>query len=363
MTNLKKNIDHYMELKGIKMYSHLLHSIALQLGYKGQKIYDFIKREKANFSKMLKGNRPLKYEYIIPLEKIFGVSLAKLVEEDAYKLPIEKELVPYLKGFRYYAYMDNDELYEKELTKLLNNEGQTIICKTDEFGKTFLDYVVEYNAQNGIRFLHKYYKLKLTFSPNHFNTEPKNIFWLHDGGIELCRMVANMNDLELFNSIYDPYYMFASFGYYLDHILYKQDDFYEIILDHEYLFTDMFKTKTYTYELTQMGKKKQKRDFVTFSSINPIMNGCLNYALKHLEKYKQQALEILKFGIVHNAKVKNELVQPLYNYFMDEIGGIKTRQNNDVIDIVIIVNERNIKDSEIIKLVDKLPAFDENYWR
>ena len=97
MTSLKKNIDHYMELKGIKMYSHLLHSIALQLGYKGQKIYDFIKREKANFSKMLKGNRPLKYEYIIPLEKIFGVSLAKLVEEDAYKLPIEKELVPYLK--------------------------------------------------------------------------------------------------------------------------------------------------------------------------------------------------------------------------------------------------------------------------
>lgn len=32
MTNLKENIDYYMNLKGIKMYSHLLVDIAHELG-------------------------------------------------------------------------------------------------------------------------------------------------------------------------------------------------------------------------------------------------------------------------------------------------------------------------------------------
>ena len=88
MGNLKNNLDHYMKLKGIKMYSHLLVNIAHELGIKGQEAYQFADREKSNFSKMLKGERPLKYEFIVPLEKIFGVSLARLLDEDAYKLPV-----------------------------------------------------------------------------------------------------------------------------------------------------------------------------------------------------------------------------------------------------------------------------------
>ena len=90
MGNLKNNIDHYMKLKGIKMYSHLLVNIAHELGIKGQDAYKFANKEKSNFSKMLKDERPLKYEFIIPLEKIFGVSLARLLDEDSYKLPTEK---------------------------------------------------------------------------------------------------------------------------------------------------------------------------------------------------------------------------------------------------------------------------------
>ena len=53
MGNLKNNIDHYMELKGIKMYSHLLVNIAHELGIKGQDEYKFANKEKSNFSKML----------------------------------------------------------------------------------------------------------------------------------------------------------------------------------------------------------------------------------------------------------------------------------------------------------------------
>ena len=44
MTALKNNIDHYMELKNIKMYSHLLADIARELGMKGQEAYRFAER-------------------------------------------------------------------------------------------------------------------------------------------------------------------------------------------------------------------------------------------------------------------------------------------------------------------------------
>ncbi len=66
MENLKSNIDHYMKLKGISRYSHLLLNIAHELGIKGPEAYKFADKEKSNFSKMLKGERPLKSDFIIP---------------------------------------------------------------------------------------------------------------------------------------------------------------------------------------------------------------------------------------------------------------------------------------------------------
>ena len=147
MTNLKNNIDHYMKQKGIRMYSPLLVDIAHELGIKGQQAYAFAEREKSNFSKMLKGQRPLKYEFIIPLEKVFGVSLARLLDENSFKLPVEKDNVPFNKGFRYYAYIDDAKLYKEEFDLLLTKDGKSIISETDEFGKTFLDYITAQNRQ------------------------------------------------------------------------------------------------------------------------------------------------------------------------------------------------------------------------
>ena len=171
MEALKTNVDHYMKLKGIKRYSHLLVNIAHELGIKGQDAYVFAEREKSNFSKMLKGERPLKYDFIIPLEKIFGVSLARLLKEDAYKLPVERENVPFDKGFRYYAYLDDPKLYQEEFDLWLAKDCRSIMTKSDEFGKTFLDYLVEYHSINGVRYLHDEYGIKLRWWQNQFEFE------------------------------------------------------------------------------------------------------------------------------------------------------------------------------------------------
>ena len=357
MENLKTNINHYMELKGIKMYSHLLVDIAHELGIKGQEAYKFADREKSNFSKMLKGERPLKYEFIVPLEKIFGISLAKLLDENAYKLPVEKDHVPFNKGFRYYAYLDDPKLYKEEFDLLLTKDGQSIITRTDEFGKTFLDYVVEYHSVNGVRYLYNVYGIKLKWNHNQFEfRQGKGVTWVSfENVIEFARLVASMNDVKLFNDIYDTYNMFLSFGRcVVEGCIFCQSAYLEIVLDNDDLFNSIFEIKPYEVKLGSMAKRIKQVDSTTGCTINPIINNCLRHALKHLDKYKHRAIDILKFGINHNRRIASQV--SFNDYYHNELGGLINYKNEDYGDIVIFVDVE-INDDKIKSLVDQLPKF------
>ncbi len=359
MTNLKKNIDVHMKRKGIKKYTDLLRGIARQLGYNFSESYAFADKEKANFSKMLNGERPLKYEFIIPLEKIFGVSLARLLDENAYKLPIEKDNVPFDKGFRYYAYLDDMNLYEKELDVLLSKSLESRLHQQDEFGKTFLDYVVEYKSINGVRFLNKKYKLKLSHWYNQFDTEPKGMFWTNDDGLELARMIANANDPDLFYEIFDHYYIIAVRGFYDICKTFNNSDYLEILMDHKDIFDRLFLNKEYTYKFTSTEQRIRKKESESFSSINPIINYCLNYALMHLDKYKDQAIEILKFGINHNREIIEKVSFNQEHYVIEESGALKNHSRDwKMLDIFIYCNIDKTGDLEIDELIRFLPKYD-----
>lgn len=368
MENLKSNIDHYMELKGIRMYSHLLVDIAHELGIKGQKAYEFADKEKSNFSKMLKGERPLKYDFIIPLEKIFGISLARLLYENAYKLPVEKENVPFNKGFRYYAYLDDPKLYRDEFDVLLANDGKSILTQTDEFGKTFLDYVVEYHSVNGVRYLHDEYGIKLKWYHNQFEfRKDKGITWIHfENCIEFARLVASMNDADMFNDIYDSYNMFLSNGHYASNdTIFCQSGYLEIMLDSDTLFNSIFEIKPYEYVLAGSRVKREKQvDSITYYSINPIINNCLRYALEHLDKYKHRAADILKFGIQHNTRIINEVGADTY-CICNELGGVidsrRTGWFSCDVDNIAVYVDTEVNDDEINALIEQLPTFKKTY--
>lgn len=362
MGNLKNNIDHYMELKGIKMYSHLLVDIAHELGIKGQNAYKFANKEKSNFSKMLKDKRPLKYDFIIPLEKIFGVSLARLLDEDAYKLPVERDNVPFNKGFRYYAYKDDPKLYKEEFDLLLAKDGESILTQTDEFGKTFLDYIVEYHSVNGVRYLYDEYGIKLKLYHNQFEfRKDSGMIWINfENSIEFARLVASMNDVDLFNDIYDSYYMYFTNGHYATELcIFCQGDYLEIMMDDDDLFHSIFEIKPYELKLGNIARRKKQVDSITFHSINPIINNCLRYALNHLKKYKHRAIELLKFGIGHNRRIASEITFDEY-YICNELGGLKSFRDEDWYDIVIFVDVE-VNDDEINALIKQLPKFKKRY--
>ena len=347
-----------MNLKGIKKYSHLLVNIAHELGIKGQEAYEFANKEKSNFSKMLKGERTLKYEFIIPLEKIFGISLARLLDEGAYKLPTEKENVPFNKGFRYYAYLDDPQLYRNEFDLLLAKDGKSILTQTDEFGKTFLDYVVEYHSVNGVRYLHEEYGIKLKWHFNHFEFKKNcGVTWINfDNCIDFARLVASMNDIELFNDIYDYYNMFYAYGYYdVGGCIFSNNEFLELILDNDGLFNSIFEEKTYVVELGNRAKRKKQVESITYHSINPIINNCLRHSLKNLGKYKQRALTILKFGINYNRK-KSAYIDYSNCYICNELGALKNFKDEDYYELIVFADVET-NDDEIKALICQLPQF------
>lgn len=364
MGTLRENIDHYMDRKGIETYSRLLFNIARELGLSNEKSYEFADKEKSNFSKMLNGKRPLKHEFILPLEKIFGVSLARLLDEEAYKVPLEKDEVPFDKGFRYYAYLDDPKLYKNEFDLMLTKEGNPILTQTDEFEKTFLDYVVEYHSVNGVRYLHDEYGIKLKWHWDRFEFKKDSgiTFMNFTNCIEFARLVADMEDAELFHDIFDTYNMFLAHGHYVDNnTVYCQDDYLEILLDHDDLFHSLFEERVYEYtDLGKRVKRERKIESIRFRSINPIINNCLRYALNHLDHYRRQAKEILKFGIRHNKKFMTNDDADKY-CIGSELGGLIEAEKTDyfsceVVDIAIFV-DCEADDEEIQSLIEQLPKF------
>lgn len=69
-------------------------------------------------------------------------------------------------------------------------------------------------------------------------------------------------------------------------------------------------------------------------------------------------MEILKFGATHNRSVMNGLEDSIDYYVTDEIGRLRNwKRNNEIADVVIIADVKDIKDKEIIDLINELPKF------
>ena len=132
-----------------------------------------------------------------------------------------------------------------------------------------------------------------------------------------------MDDAELFNDIYDSFNMFYTNGHYGgDGALFYQPEYFEILMNNKKIFDSLFEIKKYEVELGNSYKRKHGVSSKTYYSVNPIINNCLRYALKNLNKYKQQAIEMLKFGIKHNERVMSEH-NPSECYVCNELGAIK----------------------------------------
>ena len=95
-------------------------------------------------------------------------------------------------------------------------------------------------------------------------------------------------------------------------------------------------------------KKHQK-----IKVLNPLINVCLNYALEHLDKYKEQAKAILTFGIEYNPKALKETGECFEDLSTREFGNV-CYQNGYEFLTNIVFPEVETNDRECSSLIEKL---------
>ena len=350
MSDLRKNIHRYMDIKQIKYYSDLLIMIGKEL--KVENPYEFAEKEKSNFSKMLKEERPLKHEFIIPLEKIFGVSMARLMDDGAYALPLDKEDMPFVKGFRYYAYKDDIKLYEDEFERtMVTNDGYPTICNSDEFNKTFLDYVVEYRSINALRYLlHKHDLKPYIGSRNSYQIDGRyNIFTTMEN--QLYNMAIQEDDVELFDVLFNPFETCILYRTAWEQLRIELQT-YEFILNSEKVFASLFVPKEFMYKDFNRGVVGHDGERILL--LNPFLTECLDYALSKLDKYRERAKQILLFGIEYNKKALESTGVPIEALQVREYGNVYYGSGYELL-TNIIFPEYTIDDPELKELFDRLP--------
>lgn len=288
--NIKEKIDKLMYNAKIKTYVELLVKIYRQIDNDGSE-YVKAEREKGNFTKMLKGERELNSKYIVPLERIFGIKIADLLSDDKLVPPTFRNC-----GLRYTAASNDYHAFE-ELAEEVIGGDDLVMFNTDEYNKNIFDYIVEYRAGNGIRFLVDKYSLRYEclrtsiFSPN-----ASYCFCYGDNIERIADLLFEIDDGEIFTKIFYAYDMLAN--YYDDgrHI-YGKESFLKRILNSNSIFNSYLSRKEYF--ISKMNSVTRDDDSVGIF-INPILNMLLELAFDDPKKYADKILTLLDYGIENN---------------------------------------------------------------
>lgn len=360
-TDLELNIRKYMNIKSIKYYSTLLMMIGAELGFRGEDRIEFMNKNKSNFSKMLKGERPLEKKFIEPLEKILGVSLAKLTCEYSYEITLSPEEIPFLKGFRFYAYKDDLKLYD-ELDKICDVDGDSILFNSDEFNKGFLDYLVEYQSINGIRFLYKKHNficatfcgtLECLFYPS-FNMFCNNT-------IEVAKLIAKSGDENLFNGVFNNFEFIARDRYMnSEKARYKNPTFIENVIRNKNIFESLFKVIEYDNNHFNIGCTPLNNENQKTNLINPLIEHCLDFTLMNITTFKNEAIKILTFAYKYNNDVISDLDSNYDGYHIESKYYVCERGGRLVANL-ILTDIKETGDKEIDDIIMNLPCIKKDY--
>ena len=77
--------------------------------------------------------------------------------------------------------------------------------------------------------------------------------------------------------------------------------------------------------------------------------------MKNLDKYKQRALTILKFGIDYNRK-KAANIDFINCYVCNELGALKNSKNENYYDLIVFADVET-NDDDVNALIHQLPQF------
>ena len=147
----RNRITELRKKKGIESDLALLREMAKYMDIGDMNRYGWAEKNRTHFSEKISGKRAFTLEEICALERSIGVAYADIVAPAEVPIKMTKhDFQP--SGIRYAAYCDSPELYGHLMAEV-DVYGDSVFYNSDEFEKYLLDYIVEYNAQNGLRFM------------------------------------------------------------------------------------------------------------------------------------------------------------------------------------------------------------------
>ena len=353
-TDLLKNIEVLKQKHNIQFNTELLYKIGVLMGKSKPEARIFAEKEKSNFTKILKGERPLNYNYIIPLEEIFGVPLAKIQNPQKYLdlASVNKDDIPYLKSFRYYAYKDEYELWD-ELYSTLTDDGYSVIEESDEYRKTIFDYMIEYNSYKGLKYFVEKHNLRFIDNLYYYDDHSIAVISSDVYGIKqqarFAEFIINYNNDDIFNKVFNPNIYLLKMGEITESI-YKDDIFIEALINSDKIFNSLFEIKTYKFNDINSGVVGKEEEIIT--TVSPLLNISLDFCLKNIETYKVQAKKIIEFGLKYNVSSLNKVIDLPGQDNISKLGFIQFRYV--IYGNVIYPTIKTTTDLEINQLLNKL---------
>lgn len=318
----QERLQELMQKNQIDTISSLLRNVARYIS-PDCNAYEWAEKNKGNFSKMIKGERSLPFEWVVALEKTLHAPILSIfddVKSKDFKMPYENITL------KYAAYVDEIETYVA-LSKLTTKSGESIISNSDEFNKMLLDYIIAYNSINGLRFLRDNYNLHFTSFNNMFNVG-KSILSCSDyenSPYLVARLICEADDEKLFNDIFNPFQL-NCYYYDEDRSVFAQAKFLESLLRTEKIFSFLLTKQLASLQevnrRTSLSMEQERQGLFANPLVNYILEECVK--LGNIEKLKR----LLSFAITFN----EEQQRFLFETWGDKVKGVKVNEEGYVLD-------------------------------
>lgn len=275
--------------------------------------YEYAEKNKANFGKMIAGERPFKEEYIPYLERFLETTYDYLVFGNGKESSFKN------KGIRYAAYTDNIEDYQ-ELLSETNSRNQPLF-NFDEFDKTILDYVIEYRAKTGLSYLINNDHISLYFNGKDIISRDGKSINGSKTAKDVMDLIIEKDAAELFEKFTAIWNRYEGSPYELG--ILKEEYVISKILCAENIFKSLLKERQIPLNEINRGLVNNYGKGIF---CNPLLYYVANYALLHEKEYPDQLKQLLEFGIQHNREVIEQLKkshQEEDKFILDEKGYIK----------------------------------------
>lgn len=299
----KRRFDELLERNGIKTQVALLRKMSKFINDDNSiDSYDWAEKQKGNFNKMIKDERPFPQEYIIAMENVLRTSIAYLFDGEEISISNYRNA-----GIRYAASVGTRKAYNN-LAKETDREGEPIIFGTDEYEKSLIDYIIEFQSIEGIRFLVENYGLRFNVINNMFSAKESSYIGITNyetAPYLIADLICKNDDAKTFNAIFDafeiPFLVWDE-----DRVVFYKDKFLDIILKSDKVLLSLCNKK---YLSNNAGNLDFVDDFVNKSRcyLNPILNKLLERAIE-TELYDKASL-IMDYGKEFNEKQIDFLIE------------------------------------------------------